>query len=195
MMATISSSLFAIGQLGRQSSFYFLASIVLAFGFQNVRASDFVIDFEEVEVGRPKPSWTEKGVRFELAHPPKKSKAEGRISFFPHLGTGRKGIVNAMAAEAIPIRVTFEKAAKKVTLKMWGSTTSSAYVEAFDRDGKSIAKKELDRVPVRKTPEEPVPFFEMEVEAPNIVCLEIGGSKPGGFVAIDELHWTVDETN
>ena len=153
-------------------------------------AQDAVIDFESVQIGKPAPTWTDQGVTFGLAHQPKRSKAVGRISFFPHLGTNRKGIVNAMASEAIPVRATFEKPAKKVQLVLWGSTTSSALVEAFDADGKRIAKDGLDHVPVRKAPEDHVPFFGLAVEGEGIAYIEISGSQPGGFIAVDEIRWS-----
>jgi hypothetical protein len=153
-------------------------------------AQEAVIDFESALIGKPTPTWSDQGVTFELAHPPKKSKAVGRISFFPHLGTNRKGIVNAMANEAIPVRAKFERPVKKVQLILWGSTTSSALVEAFDIGGKRIAKDGLEHVPVRKTPEDHVPFFELAVEGEGIAYIEISGSQPGGFIAIDEIRWT-----
>ena len=153
-------------------------------------AQDFFIDFESVQIGKPAATWADQGVTFGLAHQPKKSKAVGRISFFPHLGTNRKGIVNAMANEAIPVRATFEKPVKKARLVLWGSTTSSALVEAFDADGKRIATDRLEHVPVRKTPEDHVPFFELAVEGEGIAYIEISGSQPGGFVAVDEIRWS-----
>ncbi len=153
-------------------------------------AQDAVIDFESVQIGKPAPTWTDQGVTFGLAHQPKRSKAVGRISFFPHLGTNRKGIVNAMANEAIPVRATFEKPVKKVQLVLWGSTTSSALVEAFDADGKRIAKDGLDHVPVRKAPEDHVPFLGLSVEGEGIAYIEISGSQPGGFIAVDEIRWS-----
>jgi len=99
---------------------------------------------ESVEIGKPTPRWTEKGVVFELAHAPTKSKAAGRIMFFPHIGTNRKGILNAIANEAIPLRVTFPKPVKCVDLVLWGSTTSSALVEAFDAEDKLVTKDGVD---------------------------------------------------
>jgi hypothetical protein len=153
-------------------------------------AQEKVIDFESTTIGKPLPTWTEHGVSFGLAHQPRKSRAIGRITFFPHLGTNRKGIVNAMANEAIPIRVTFEKPANKVQLVLWGSTTSAALIEAFDVDGKRIAKDGREHVPVRKTPEEYVPFFELTVEGEGIAYVEVSGSQPGGFLAVDEIRWT-----
>ena len=162
---------------------------VLAFSSE-VDAQQSVIDFETVEIGKPAPTWTDQGVTLGLAHQPKKNKAVGRISFFPHLGTNRKGIVNAMANEAIPVRATFEKPVKKVQLVMWAATTSAALVEAFDVDGKRIAKDGLEHVPVRMSPDEHVPFFELAVEGDGIAYIEVSGSQPGGFIAIDEIRWT-----
>lgn len=154
-----------------------------------VRGADHVVDFEDVEVGKPTPSWEGRGLRIELLHAPKKNKAVGRITFFPHLGTGHKGVVNAMANEAIPLRINFITSAKKVTATLWGSTTSAAYLEAFDKDGKSLGRQAIEKVPVRKAPEEQIPFFELSVEATGIAYVTIGGSKAGGFVAVDELRW------
>ncbi len=152
-------------------------------------AQDNVIDFESAEIGKPMLTWSEKDVIFTPAHEPEKSKAKGRIMFFPHLGTDRKGIVNAIANEAIPFRVTFPRPVNKAELILWGSTTSSALVEAFDAEGNLLTKDSLDHVPVRKSPEELVPFFELTVSAEGISNLVISGAKPGGFVAVDKLTW------
>ena len=168
-----------------------MATTAITFAFGPITISqDAVIDFESEPIGKPAPTWSNQGVTFGLAHQPKKSKAVGRISFFPHLGTNRKGIVSAMANEAIPVRATFEEPVKKVQLVLWGSTTSSALVEAYDVDGKRIAKDGLEHVPVRKTPEDHVPFFELAVEGDGIAYIEISGSQPGGFVAVDEIRWS-----
>ena len=170
---------------------YYMATTALAIAFSQIAISqDTVIDFESAPVGKPMPTWSDQGVTLGLAHQPKKNKAVGRISFFPHLGTNRKGIVNAMANEAIPMRATFEKPVKKVQLVLWGSTTSSALVEAFDVEGKLIARDGLEHVPVRKRPEDHVPFFELAVEGEGIAYVEISGSQPGGFVAVDEIRWS-----
>ncbi len=170
----------------------FAALMVLsAFGF--AVAEETVIDFESAEIGKPIPQWTEKDVVFDLAHAPTKSKAKGRVMFFPHLGTERKGILGAMADESIPVRVAFPRAVNQVKLVLWGSTTSSALVEAFDAEGKLVAKDALENVPVRKSPEERVPFFELAVSAERIAYLQISGSQPGGFLAIDELRWSFSE--
>jgi len=168
----------------------YFASAILVFAMPPVASSqDLVVDFESAQIGKPIPNWSDKGVTFGLAYNPKKSRAVGRISFFPHLGTGHKGIVNAMANEAIPVRATFDKPVSNVKLVLWGSTTSSALVEAFDFDGKLVAKDGLDHVPVRKAPEEQVPFFGLAVEGDGIAYIEISGSKPGGFIAVDEIRW------
>ncbi len=153
-------------------------------------SQDAVIDFESALIGKPMPTWVDQGVTFGLAHQPKKNKSVGRISIFPNLGTNRKGIVNAMANESIPVRATFEKPVKRVQLILWGSTNSSALVEAFDADNKRIAKDGLEHVPVRKRPEDPIPFFELAVEGEEIAYIEISGSQPGGFVAVDEIRWS-----
>jgi hypothetical protein len=173
------------------TSRFCMTTIAFAFAFgPGAFAQDRVIDFESVQVGKPAPTWSDQGITFGLAHQPKKSKAVGRISFFPHLGTNRKGIVNAMANEAIPLRAAFEQPVRKVQLVLWGSTTSSALVEAFDADGKRIAKDGLEHVPVRKKPEEHVPFFELAVEGDGITYIEISGSQPGGFIAVDGIRWS-----
>ncbi|XZE22224.1 hypothetical protein SH449x_002143 [Pirellulaceae bacterium SH449] len=156
-------------------------------------AKEHVIDFENVTVGKPTPRWSEQGVTFELAHQPKRSKAAGRIMFFPHLGTDRKGILNAMANEAIPVRATFDRPARLVKVVMWGSTTSSAWLEAYDSQGNLLAKEGLDQVPVRSKPEEQIPFFALQLEADGIAYVEISGSQPGGFVAVDEFRWIYKE--
>jgi hypothetical protein len=174
----------------RATKRYCMATIAYAVAFgPGAFAQDSVIDFESVQIGKPMPTWSDQGVTFGLAHQPKKSNAVGRITFFPHLGTNRKGIVNAMANEAIPVRATFENPVKKVQLVLWGSTTSSALVEAFGVDGTRIAKDGIENVPVRKQPEDHVPFFTLAVEGEGIAYIEISGSQPGGFVAVDEIRW------
>jgi len=91
---------------------------VLLSGFVSAgRAAEIVIDFEQAEIGKPLPTWTEKGVVFNLAGPLTNSKATGRIMFFPHLATNHRGILNAMATEqAVPVLATFPDSASSVTL-------------------------------------------------------------------------------
>src|SRR6476659_7373954 len=80
---------------------------------------EVVITFDKAETGKPVPSYTDKdrGVEFALARPPAKSRAAGRVMFFPHLKTDRKGILNAMADESIPVEIRFPKPVSGVTLE------------------------------------------------------------------------------
>src|SRR3954447_5119608 len=78
------------------------------------------ITFDKVETGKPMPSYTDRGVVFALSRRPTTSRAAGRVMFFPHLKTSRKGIVNAMANESIPVEVRFQKPVSSVTLVLWG---------------------------------------------------------------------------
>src|SRR3954465_14434814 len=77
------------------------------------------ITFDKVETGKPMSSYTDQGVVFALSRPPSTSRAAGRVMFFPHLKTPRKGILNAMASESIPVEVRFPKPADSVTLVLW----------------------------------------------------------------------------
>src|SRR5688572_28865030 len=115
-------------------------------------ADPVVITFDQVETGKPVASYTDKeqGVVFALSRPPARSKAAGRVMFFPHLKTDRKGILNAMADESIPVEVRFPKPVASVTLVLWGSIGSTALVEACDTDGKVVDTATRDRVPERK---------------------------------------------
>src|SRR5205085_1508873 len=81
------------------------------------RAADgeVVITFEKVDSDKPVPSFTTRGVVFALAHGPTRSRAAGRVMFFPHLKTPRKGILNAMASESIPVEIRFPKPVSRVT--------------------------------------------------------------------------------
>src|SRR4051812_47265172 len=91
-----------------------------------------ILAFDAVETGNPMPKYTDRGVEFALAHAPTRSRAVGRVMFFPHLKTPRKGILNAMANESIPVEIRFPKPVANVTLVLWGSIRSEAVVEAFD---------------------------------------------------------------
>ena len=103
------------------------------------------ITFDKVETGKPMSSYTDQGVVFALSRPPSTSRAAGRVMFFPHLKTPRKGILNAMANESIPVEVRFPKPAASVTLVLWGSIGSKAVVEAYDsgreRGGSGIERR------------------------------------------------------
>src|SRR6187399_548487 len=132
-----------------------------------VSAEEIVIDFEQAEIGKPMPTWTEKGVVFNLAGPLTNSKAIGRIMFFPHLATNHRGILNAMATEqAVPVLATFPDSASSVTLVLWGSTGCPALLEALDRNGDIVDKASVAAAPGRKAPADPIPFFKLTVKAP-----------------------------
>jgi hypothetical protein len=155
------------------------------------RAEEVVIDFEQAEIGKPSSEWTEKGVVFKLAGPLTQSKAAGRIMFFPHLATKRKGILNAMATEqAVPVQATFPNNASSVTLVLWGSTGTPALLEALDKNGNVIDKASVDTVPSRKQPADPVPFIELTVKAPAIAAIRFSGPRDGDFLAADEIRFT-----
>jgi len=155
------------------------------------RAGEIVIDFEQAEIGKPAPTWTDQGVVFKLARPLEHSKATGRITFFPHLATNHKGLVNAMAAEqAIPVQATFPVSASSVTLVLWGSTGCPALLEALDANGQVVDQVSLVSVPGRKKPADPVPFIELTVKAPAIAAIRFSGPRDGEFLAADEIRIT-----
>ena len=158
------------------------------------RADEIVIDFEQAEIGKPTPTWTEKGVVFNLAGALTHSKATGRVMFFPHLATNRKGILNAMATEqAIPVQATFPDGASAVTLVLWGSTGCPALLEALDRNGEVVDKASVAAVPGRKAPADPIPFLKLTVKAPEgsaIAAIRFSGPRDGEFLAADEIRFT-----
>ena len=149
-----------------------------------------IITFDKVETGKPMPRYTDHGVEFTLARRPNKNRAAGRIMFFPHLKTSRKGILSAMANESIPVEIRFPQPVSTVTLTLWGSIGSAALVEAFDKDGKVVARVSRDKVPERTGPELPVPSFELTVKAPAIISLHFLGAPPGGYLVCDEVRFT-----
>jgi hypothetical protein len=153
---------------------------------------EVVITFDKVETGKPVPSYADKDhdVVFAPAHKPTRSKAAGRVMFFPHLKTDRKGVLNAMADESIPVEVRFPKPVSSVTLVLWGSIGSSALVEAYDKDGKVVDTAKRDKVPERTGPEKPIPSFELTVKAPAIASVRFSGAPPGGYLVCDELRFT-----
>jgi hypothetical protein len=158
------------------------------------RAAETVIDFEQAEVGKPVATWADKGVVFRLASAPTRSKAVGRIMFFPHLATNHKGILNAMATEqSIPVLATFPTPVSTVTLVLWGSTGCPALLEALDQNGAVIDKAALAAVPGRKTPADAVPFFELTVKGAAIAAIRFSGPREGEFLAADELRFTTTD--
>ncbi|HEY2784087.1 MAG TPA: hypothetical protein VGJ05_03855 [Fimbriiglobus sp.] len=138
------------------------------------------------------PGYTDKdsGVEFVLSRKPTRSKAAGRVMFFPHLKTDRKGILNAMANESIPVEVRFPKSVSSVTLVLWGSIGSTALVEAYDKNGKVVDTAKRDKVPERTGPEKPVPNFELTVKSPAIAYVRFSGAQPGGYLVCDEVRFT-----
>lgn len=148
------------------------------------------LTFDRAETGRPMASYTDLGVAFALSHPPTKSRATGRVMFFPHLKTPRKGILSAMANEPIPVEVRFPKPASSVTLVLWGSIGSKAVLEACDTAGVVLDRASKDAVPERTGPEQPVPSFELTVKASAIACVRFSGAPPGGYLVCDEVRFT-----
>jgi hypothetical protein len=148
------------------------------------------ITFDKAETGKPMPSHTDQGVVFALAHGPTKSRAAGRVMFFPHLKTPRKGILNAMAAESIPVEVRFPKPVSGVTLVLWGSIGSAALVEAYDKDDKVVDRASRDKVPERTGPEQAIPSFELTVKASAVAYIRFSGAPPGGYLVCDEVRFT-----
>lgn len=149
-----------------------------------------VIDFERAEIGKPVPTWSDKGVVFSLAGEPTHSKAKGRVMFFPHLATNRKGILNAMANEqAIPLQAKFPDGASSVTLVLWGSTGCPAKLEAFDQNDKLVDEVSVASVPGRRAPADTVPQFELTVKGRAIAYIRLSGPRNGEFLAADELRF------
>jgi hypothetical protein len=141
-------------------------------------------------VGKRLTEWVEKDVIFKLSRAPVQTKAVGRMVFFPHLGSGRKGILNAMAMEPIPVEVRFPGLVSSVTLVMWGSTGCVAHVEAFDAHGEVVDRASLPVIPRRATPGDSEPLFELTVRAPKIAFVRFSGPREGEFLAADEVRFT-----
>jgi hypothetical protein len=167
-----------------------LLSLCVLIGAWSAAGAEIVIDFEQAEIGKPVTNWVEKGVTFTLAHQPKQSRAAGRVMFFPHLATSRKGILCAMANEQIPVEARFPGGASSVTLKFWGSTGCPALLEAFDGSGQVVDKASVAMVPGRTRPEDPIPFFELTVKAARIAYVQFSGPRTGEYLAADELRFT-----
>ena len=154
-------------------------------------AGEVVITFADTTVGKPVPTYTAGDVTFSLASAPQRSKAQGRVMFFPHLKTDRKGILNAMANEqAIPVKAEIKGGASSVTLVLWGTVGSGAWLEARDRDGKLLDRAALpDTVPQRKDPADPIPSFELSVKAEDIAYILFAGAPNGGALVADEMRY------
>jgi hypothetical protein len=154
-------------------------------------AGEIALSFANAPVGKAVPSWTESGVTFTLASAPQHSRAQGRVMFFPHLKTDRRGILNAMANEqAIPVKADIASDAASVTLVLWGTIGSQAWVEAHDKDGKLLDRAALPgTVPERKSPSDPIPSFELTVRGDHIAYVLFGGAPNGGALVADELRY------
>ena len=176
-----------------------IAAAVALFPLVLAAAQPIVVDFESSipilpdDKANRLEKWEDKGVSFTLARQPKTTKAKGLLMFYPHLSTGHKGIVCAMATEPIPVRATFPKPVTSVTLIMWGSTVTPALVEAFDAEGKVVDRARLDSVPGRKAPGDPVPTFTMSVSGNRIAYVEFSGPREGEFLVADEVRFTPAE--
>jgi hypothetical protein len=169
----------------------FALSLAIASAMAASAAKEVIIDFEQATVGKPVPSWTEKGVTFALAEAPKTSKAVGRVMFFPHLATNHKGLLNAMANEqAIPVQAKFPTPVSSVTIVFWASTGCAARLQALDQNDQVIDTASLDVAPARKAPAEPVPMFELTVKGPAIASVRFSGTRNGEFLAADEVRFT-----
>ena len=153
--------------------------------------AEVIIDFASAEVGKPVTNWVEKGVTFSLSRSPRNSTAVGRVMFFPHLNTDRKGILCAMANEQIPVQARFPgDGVSSVTLVLWGSTGCTALVEAFDKNDQRVDQASMAVVPARKSPADPVPSFELTVKAPQISYIRFSGPRTGEFLVADEVRFT-----
>jgi len=158
-------------------------------------AEQVVVDFEDAVVLRPdeKPvrveQWVERGVVFKLSRPPK-AKAKRVMMFFPHPTSGHKGIVCAMAEEPIPVQATFPKPVSSATVALWGSTATPALLEAFDSEGNVVDRVKLESIPGRKAPGDPIPVFNMTVNAKRIAYIQFSGPREGEYLAADEVRFT-----
>jgi hypothetical protein len=158
---------------------------------QRNAAGEIVLNFANAPVGKPFPTWKEGDVTFALASSPQHSRAQGRVMFFPHLKTDRRGILNAMANEqAIPVKAEIAGGAASVTLVLWGTIGSHAWLEAHDKDGKLLDRAALPgTVPERKSPSDPIPSVELTVKADHIAYVLFGGAPNGGALVADEMRY------
>jgi hypothetical protein len=168
-----------------------IALLLVAGRAQLPAQEQVVIDFEQAEItGRWIESWEDKGVVFAPAQAPTKSKATARIMFFPHLDSGRKGILSAMADDPIPVKATFPKRVSSVTVVVWGSTGCAARLEAFDAAGKRVDEASVERVPGREKPGDPIPTLTLTVQGTNIASVQFSGPRVGEYLAADEIRFT-----
>ena len=168
----------------------FLFAIIISAGSAFAQTNQ-VITFDKAEItGRWVDSWADDGVVFTPAHAPTKSKAKARLMFFPHVPSGRKGILSAMADDPIPVRATFTNGCSSVTISFWGSTECAARLEAYNGEGQILDKTGLEKIPGRKTPSEPIPIFDLTVKGTNIAYVEFSGPRPGEYLVAEQV-WFV----
>ena len=165
------------------------ALLGLALGAASLGAAeDVVLDFEQGALGEWIPAWEEQGVSFGLAWKPTKSKAVGSLTFFPHIGTDRQGILAAMATDPIPLEVRFAAPVMSVSATCWAHTGSAARLQAFAADGTLLDTVEIARVPQRTDPANPMPQFELSVTGEAIAFVRFSGPREGEYLAVDELR-------
>jgi hypothetical protein len=170
--------------------------IAFSLGIAAAQVKEQVVDFEKAvpivagDKANRVAEWAENGVTFTLARAPQRSKGKGLLMFFTHLGSGRKGIVSALANEPIPVRATFAQPVSSVTVAFWGSTVTPALLQAFDGAGQVIHRASLDATPRRKSPGDPAPVFTLTVQAPQIAYVEFSGPREGEYLAADEVRFT-----
>jgi len=153
-------------------------------------AAETVITFDDAKINDKVTGYTNHGVVFAPAHGTTQSRAVAKVMFFPQLKTDKKGILNAMANDPIPLKITFPNGASSVTLAMWGTFTNPALVEAYDQDGKLVDKASIPKIPARSSPSEPEPTFELSVKAPHIAYVCVSGERTGEYVAVQEVRFT-----
>jgi|GEM_PF-5366605 len=158
---------------------------------QKNAAGQIVVTFEDAPVGKAAQTYTKGGITFSLASPPQHTRAQGRIMFFPHLKTNRRGVLNAMAKEQdIPVKAQIAGEASSVTLVLWGTIGCHAWLEAHDKDGKLLDRAALpDVVPQRKSPSDPIPTFELTVKGNGIAFILFGGAPNGSALVADEVRY------
>jgi hypothetical protein len=171
------------------------AMFFLAFALLVWSADETIVDFEKavplLADGKANrvTRWEENGVVFTLEHEPRQTKGKGMLMFFTHLSSGHKGILCAMATEPIPVRATLPRPASAVTVSFWGSTGVPAVLEAFNAEGKVIARDNLESVPGRRAPGDPIPLFTLTVKANRIAYIQFSGPREGEYLAADEVRF------